>query len=102
MNNGDTVRLYLKQGPYAVTDDNGKRMTLPNGPLEATVTAINASAGDYALAIVNLTGTDAAGESYEHRGVTVLRPEVRLPRGGRYALAMDDDSVHPPAEKMGR
>jgi len=95
---GDRLLMFHRNNGQPVRDSDGMPITVPASgvPMQATVTeVINEDT-------VNLTAVDVTGKTFHEAHVVVLRLDDPLPRGGRYALRIDDTSIHPQATQFGR
>jgi hypothetical protein len=91
---GDKLKLYHRANAATIRDADGRLVVRhPNGePFEATVGWVKDERS------VHVTAIDATGDHFVEEGVYILQPDEPAPRGGRYAVLVDDDSEHPPEE----
>lgn len=89
---GDEVRLFQRNnGQPVFSNGDGKLLKLP-APGASMVGVITRFTQDWH---VDLDCVDADGQAFKEEGVYILPPYAPFPRGGRYALLLDDDSDHP-------
>jgi hypothetical protein len=99
VNVGDPLQFFHRSNGQPVYDSDGAPMTVPaeGVPMVAVITAVRN------VDTVDLKVTDAAGQERREEYVYILNADDSQPRGGRYALRMDDAVLkHRRATRYGR
>lgn len=99
MNVGDPLQFFHRSNGQPVYDSLGESIRVPaeGTPMAATVTAV------VNMDTVHLTATDLDGKVFSEEYVYILNADDSQPRGGRYALRMDDAVLkHRRATRYGR
>jgi hypothetical protein len=99
MNVGDPLQFFHRSNGQPVYDSLGAPIRVPpeGTAMAATITAV------INMDTVNLTATVLVGKPFTEDYVYILNADDSQPRGGRYALRMDDaQAKHRRASRYGK